>query len=30
MMTDGVKYANAQDQIKVVDLTELIAQDMGL
>jgi heterodisulfide reductase subunit D len=30
MMTDGVKYANAQDQVKVVDLTELIAQDMGL
>ncbi len=30
MMTDGVKYANQQESIKVLDLTELIARANGL
>lgn len=30
MLTDGVKYANKQDSIKVLDLTELVARANGL
>ena len=30
MMTDGIKYTNKEEQVKVFDLAEIVARSMNL
>jgi len=30
MMTDGIKYSNAEEKVKNLDIAELIAEKLGL